>query len=338
MWRCLETISGLVAVPAVWRSWLGDDFAGFHRAFLRKMPGRAESYPCPHECGCSHGLVPSMDGRFVAVCACEPSNCDDFAVTAAEVILLELDCVRLGRAVASALGVVGQVEAAGDKRVWQIGMAPGTTTPVLLCVEQDRDDFRAAVAELAGRLKGPFLLIAPTGAFLSVATQQLLAGSGAKFLDLETHFSINPNGTLAPSTHARELVACFVPEQREELKNTEARRIFELFRKLGTGDGIRTAHLDEVFRLMVLDGLNQRTAAKKCKCSEATISARVATIEEKFGMSVEQLQAYASKVLDYESAVKGDRRANKKHGVPMTEVDAGDPVEDEYREQEDEDG
>lgn len=46
VWQCLDNIYGLGGVPAVWRSWLGGEFATFERAFLERRAEPASSYPC----------------------------------------------------------------------------------------------------------------------------------------------------------------------------------------------------------------------------------------------------------------------------------------------------
>lgn len=63
----------------------------------------AFSYPCPQECGCAHEIIRHDSGRIVAVCRCEPWNCDDIPLEPADTMLVELNWAKLGRAIASAL-------------------------------------------------------------------------------------------------------------------------------------------------------------------------------------------------------------------------------------------
>jgi hypothetical protein len=99
LWRCLEDLCGLVAVPASWRARLDGDFDAVRGAFLRARVDAARSFPCPRECGCAHEVVRHESGRIVGVCRCESWNCDDIALKEEDLVLLELNWSRLGRAI-----------------------------------------------------------------------------------------------------------------------------------------------------------------------------------------------------------------------------------------------
>ncbi len=53
---------------------------------------------------------------------------------------------------------------------------------------------------------------------------------------------------------------------------------------------MRKAALPTVFRQLVLEGRNQKEAARRCRCSKSLISVRVKVIQSRFGMSLERLQ------------------------------------------------
>ncbi|HOX59689.1 MAG TPA: hypothetical protein P5205_09365 [Candidatus Paceibacterota bacterium] len=110
------------------------------------------------------------------------------------------------------------------------------------------------------------------------------------------------------------------------LSDKTAEQIFELMRRLETDPKKKKAQLLTVFRITVLDGRTQREAAAICECKESLVSRRVAELEERFGMSVEQLRYYASKVLDLESAAKGGRSRKKKQGA-RPDADEAEPAE-----------
>ena len=99
------------------------------------------------------------------------------------------------------------------------------------------------------------------------------------------------------------------------VRDDTAERIFELMRRLEPDPKKKKAQLLTVFRITVLDGRTQREAATICECKESLVSRRVADLEERFEMSIEELRYYASRVLDLESAAKGERRKKKKHGA-----------------------
>jgi hypothetical protein len=130
-----------------------------------------------------------------------------------------------------------------------------------------------------------------------------------------------------------EALARSNPGMRREsvLRDDTAERIFDLMKRLETDPKKKKAQLLTVFRITVLEGGTQKEAARICKCRESLVSRRVATLEERFGMSIEELRYYASKVLDLESAARGERGRKKKQGarpVPDEAGDAGDGAED----------
>ena len=90
LWSCLEELPGLRAVPAMWRGGLGDEFNLVRAAFLRTTGTTVASFPCPHECGCTHSVVVRDDHSIVGVCRCESWNCDDIPLTREEIGVLEV--------------------------------------------------------------------------------------------------------------------------------------------------------------------------------------------------------------------------------------------------------
>lgn len=104
-----------------------------------------------------------------------------------------------------------------------------------------------------------------------------------------------------------ELQTPNVPEE-VQISESEAARVFTLMKKLESAPKQRKAPLLTVFRLVVLEGLSQRAAASRCGCAESLVSARTATIEQRFGRRIELLRNYASALSEMERAVKGDRR------------------------------
>ena len=112
------------------------------------------------------------------------------------------------------------------------------------------------------------------------------------------------------------------------VRDDTAERIFELMRRLEPDPKKKKAQLLTVFRITVLDGRTQRETATICDCKESLVSRRVADLEERFEMSIEELRYYASRVLDLESAAKGERRRKKKQGARPAPDEAGDGVEE----------
>jgi len=205
VWRCLENVNGLVGVAELWRSFLGDRFAGFSGSFLRKRPERAASYPCPNGCGCAHAIA-AGDGR-VAVCQCDPASCDDFVLTDADLVLWELNWSKLGRALCKALNCDARDADLGVVGVRQIGSFSSAAVPVVLVLHRGREDFGTAVAQVAARLAQRFILLAPTSRFLDGASLGILKSLGAGFRDLQSHVLLTPSGILQATKNPVELFA-----------------------------------------------------------------------------------------------------------------------------------
>src|SRR6266481_5314141 len=98
-WKILESVRGLIAVPASWRKWMGEDFEAFNILCLQPAPYIVRSFPCPIECGCwhevfqEHGGAPlPSDGRgtkgegpITATCRCDPPTCPELTLTLADI-------------------------------------------------------------------------------------------------------------------------------------------------------------------------------------------------------------------------------------------------------------
>ena len=96
--------------------------------------------------------------------------------------------------------------------------------------------------------------------------------------------------------------------QEEPINRSEAQRIFAVLAKLRTETGARKAPLHTVFEYLVLQGVSGDQTARKCRCAPSLISARAKTLQERFGLSLRQLQSYESALVEMETTVKGDRR------------------------------
>jgi hypothetical protein len=121
--------------------------------------------------------------------------------------------------------------------------------------------------------------------------------------------------------------------QEEPINRKEAQRIFAVLAKLRTETGARKAPLHTVFEYLVLQGLSGERTARKCRCAPSLISARVKTLQERFGLSVRQLQNYASALVEMETTVKGDRRHRRASGPPDDFDRPGGPQDDADRQE-----
>lgn len=338
-WHALEAIPGPSAVRAEWQSWIGGEFGVLQAAFLRGKEELAGSHPCREGCGCYHKAIHHGGGRIVAVCQCDPWNCDDFPLTDADLIPYELNWSRLGRAVAKAFGCDFKLTEMGMHGVRQIATFSGMALPVFLVVQSEPDRFRGALAHLSVGARQSFVVLAPTGQWMDARGHALLAACKAGFFDLESHLSILPNGELASPKAGGQLFSRFLPEQAAPMRENEAERIFGLLTKLRAKPGTRKAHPATIFELTVLQGLSQKETASRCRprCAPSLVTRRVQDIEREFGLTIEKLRDYASDILERDSAVKADRVRKPKHGGPkgVEVVEADDASE---REEDPDDG
>ncbi len=206
MWRLLESISGPAAVPVVWKAGLGDEFDSFRSAFLRTRSKPAMSYPCPRDCGCAHEIVRHKGGPIVAVCQCEPSSCNDILLTESDCVVLELSWQKLGRAICTAFGFAQREDDLAVPHAIQIGASGSESIPVVLAISTDRDTLRHVVSALAARLRGPFIIVAPSGAFMNVSCLETLTSVKAALLPLESSVSLTSDGELRCARPAAELL------------------------------------------------------------------------------------------------------------------------------------
>ncbi len=294
MWQCLDNIHGLAGVPALWRSWLGGDFAAFERAFLERRAEPAKSYPCPRQCGCAHDLVRGADGSFVAVCTCDPWNCDDFGVARAEAVLLELKWSRLGRAICKAFECDFRETDLHVPLTRQIGSKFANAVPVVLTIQDEREEFRQAVAGVVAQLGRPFILLGPTSRFLDANSIGLLHGARAEFFDLASHVTMLPGGLLQARKSGGELFSRFLPQTSEPASDDEARRLFALMEALESESNYRKAPVTRVFQLYCKDGLSREEVARQCHCVPSLITVRLQAIERKLGRKPAELRQFSS--------------------------------------------
>jgi hypothetical protein len=328
LWRTIESVPALSAVGSEWERLMGKDFVAFG-SYLQNTGKRAESFPCPRECGCAHRVVVHSEKEMVAVCDCEPCNCDDIALVADALAVWKLNETKLGRAVARAFGCDAKEMDFGIHRTKQIGSFGATSVPVVFTVQHDQKNFSSVVGQLVARIQGPFILLSPSRQFFDGNSQGLLRNVKAGFFDLETNLVLAGSGVLQARQSGGELFSEFLPEQREALQDSVAEKVIAMVSKLRSERGKQKAPLLDVFNYLVLDGISKIQAATQCGCTPGLISLRVKELESRFGMPVEQLQAFQSVVRERSSSVKGDEFRTRKQGA---RIEADERPEDEESE------
>lgn len=211
LWRALEELPTGRGTAADWQHFAGAAWPAWQRGFLEQRSEPATHICCPHECGCAHRVVQHPTGRIVAVCECDPWNCDDIPLTAPEVVEWEFNRAQLVRALGRALELERREQDVGLPGTQQVATFSATAVPVILTIQQERHEFRQVVAELATRWREGYILLTPTSRFVDGRVHELLSHARAKFFDLESHVTLLPDGTLQARQPAAELFARFLP-------------------------------------------------------------------------------------------------------------------------------
>ena len=213
-WRALETIPGLAAVPAEWRSLLGAEHAAT-KAFFRPNGKLADSYPCPRPggCGCTHAVIVHSSDDIVAVCRCEPRRCETTGLTREDIVVYEVDSVALCRAVAAALQIDFE-EAPVDgpfmpRRLGVYSPFAGFRFQVFLTIQVELDDFERIVEGLVAKNDAPFILLAPTDNMYGQVCEDLLKKRKACFLPLWDMLAWDGQGSFSVEPSIEDILAEF---------------------------------------------------------------------------------------------------------------------------------
>jgi hypothetical protein len=165
--------------------------------------------------------------------------------------------------------------------------------PVVLVVHPGERGLAGVAAHLVARLKGRFVLLAPTGRLLDGQCQGLLASVGARFFDLESQLDLMASGRLAARKKAGQLFAPLLPGESEQFSDDDIRKIYGLV-LLAAKDqkGSREGPMKDVFDLYCLKALSAGEVALKLGCSKTTVMNRLATLKKLAGVPAKDLRAY----------------------------------------------
>jgi hypothetical protein len=305
-WAALECIRG-AAVTATWQHHLGDTFGRFQTAFLLRLPGEADCVPCPRDCGCAHQVVRLGAEELIGVCRCESLRCDDVVLSRDDVALWGVSWPRLGAALCEALQLQAKRAELGLERTRQIGAWSSDAVPVILTLAGDRQGLLHVIAQLAARLRQPFILLAPTARHLDAVGQELLAGIAAGFFALATCLQFTDAGRLRPLRSPGELFARFSPQPKEELAEGTARQAFALVKALDSAQPALKASLYTVFRLFCMEGLTVEQVAERCRCARSLIFVRLAALRKKLGADPRSLRQYSDQFERIEDSLTDPR-------------------------------
>lgn len=200
LWRSLETIPGLLAIPAFWEAYCGPDI-DLVRPHLRVTDMEGSLYPCPkpHVGYCPRRIVDYGNGEFAAICRDPYEICERVRLTQRDVLLQQLDVASFTRMLAGPLGIRWQQPVQRGDYTWGIGLSTqreSLNRPAFLFLLPETARFVAALKDLLLKLPGPFLVLAPTCRHRTVEVQEMLQDRGISFLALDGHLGIDDAGVL----------------------------------------------------------------------------------------------------------------------------------------------
>jgi hypothetical protein len=318
-WEALECGGELSRVSATWQRWLGELHPAFAAAFLQRTEVSARFYPCPLQCGCMHEVIHYDPGDIAAVCRCDPPRCEDLALAQEDLACWEISWSKLGRALCHAFGLSRRPATLGPGNTRQIGSWSAAAVPLLLTLESEPHLFQGAINELAARLRGPFVLLAPTARNLTVPCLEALARAKAGFFDLASNALFTPEGMIRALQPPGELFAEFTPQPRQEDQGV-LQRAFALVKALDQENRGRPPTALAVFSLYCLDGLNVSQLARKARCSRGTILNRLRWIRRRTGLEPDRLRSLSGQFEELEDKMT-DPRARRIYRRQMIQED-----------------
>ncbi len=200
LWRSLETIPGLLAVPAFWEVHCGPDI-DLIRPHLRVTDMESSVYPCPkpHAGYCPRQIVDYGNGEFAARCRDPYEICERVTLTQCDVLLQRLDVAGFSRMIAGPLSIRWQPPVDRGDFTWGIGVsadADSPNRPAFLFLLPETARFLAALQALLIRVPGSFVVVAPTRRHCTVEVQEMLQARGISFLALDERLRIDDAGML----------------------------------------------------------------------------------------------------------------------------------------------
>ncbi len=197
LWRALERIPGLLAVPEVWRQECGEDF-DYARPYLQPTDRIGGRYPCPNSfSGCPRRIIDYGEDEFAAICQDEHKRCERVPLTRREALIHRLDLAGLLQPVLRAASIRPQSVAQHAPGVWVAGLsaqAHSRNFPVYFLLAHSVSTHRAAVERLLLDISDSFLLVLPTNQFRTVETEARLRDRRVECLCLVDQVLVDEHG------------------------------------------------------------------------------------------------------------------------------------------------
>ena len=204
-WQSLAQIPSLRATLTEWSSIAGSDYP-LLEDFLRPTNVLADSYPCTSadgSCGAAARVIMHGTNDLVSVCGCQPARCAPQTLNRSDVLIHEVNLVKLGTAIAAAFTIEPNVRPLPSwSSTLQIGFDSTSSSPERIAVYFSRFAEPANLARVAAHLlatyPGPSVLLAPLDHACGPEVRQLLRQVGGDCLGLDR---------LMPATGDRRLAA-----------------------------------------------------------------------------------------------------------------------------------
>jgi hypothetical protein len=199
----------------------------------------------------------------------------------------------------------------------QIGAFSTSAVPVVVCIQQQREDFRQSVTALIAQTAGRFILMAPTSRFVDARMLAGLKGVGAQLFTLADTVFVMPSGKLQATREPNQIFAAFLPGFTAPAPEQVAREVFAALEKLDSQGNWRKAPPSKVLRLYYGQGLSRNDVAKRCGCVPGLISARLELIERTLKMDRSALRGLSSHLQKIEESLSDSRarRIDRKRAI-----------------------
>ncbi|MDW8356219.1 MAG: hypothetical protein RMK57_17000 [Bryobacterales bacterium] len=202
LWRALESIPGLLDVPAFWEHYCGEDFA-LIQPYLLPTDVFGHQYPCPRyprDSECPRRIVDYGDGEFAAICRHSHQFCERIPLTPKDALIHTIDVARFAGALAPALKIRPQKirEFCGLREIG-VSIAPSTRNcPAFLAIVNSVGQLQRFLHELLLSHPTPFILLAPTSKFLTADHLRLLDRHKSQVVSLEETVGVDDDGHFVP--------------------------------------------------------------------------------------------------------------------------------------------
>lgn len=191
-WRKITELTGGKGVLSEWR--------GFPNEFLQITQEQALAIPCGSSSGCYMNVVKHEANDLVGICTAEPRRCDKRALTKSEVVVYNLNNIKLFNSIAEALSFTVLPEKIADipslSVIGNINPQAELKFPVFIFLGQTSSQVDKTVSTLCMNQTAPFLLILPFGSMASHTSLDAANKCKSKIIGLDDIFEITNNGNM----------------------------------------------------------------------------------------------------------------------------------------------